>query len=467
MALHFTVPGGYSAISNGKFLSSGEKENGTETYNWFVATPINNYTVTFYMADYLRIDDNYTSVSGDNIPFNFWVLPESYDEAQNHLPVFFNEFHFLETICGPFPFAEEKHGWAHAPYWGMEHQTIIAYGNDFQVNEWGLDYIHFHELTHEWWGNFVTAKDWSDVWIHEGLGTYMEALYVENLSGMDTYHTYMADRRPGNNQEYPLAPIRSMTASDAFGSLNPYYRGAWVMHTLRYHLGDDVFFSLLKHWAYPDTSDTDNTDGRLCRLTTTDDMKELAEQVTTLDLDPFFDVFLREASYPYLEIEYLLKEAKFTWITENNVLLDVDVPVSVNGSSQVVEMKAGEGSITLPLQAELIIDPENWILMDTPVIATIQDPSASSKTKALQLYQNYPNPFNPNTIINYELPLTTFVDLSIFNVLGEKVETLVSENQRAGYYQVEWDGQDMAAGVYIYKITAGEFQDVKKMMLLR
>jgi hypothetical protein len=105
--------------------------------------------------------------------------------------------------------------------------------------------------------------------------------------------------------------------------------------------------------------------------------------------------------------------------------------------------------------------------MDTPVIATIQDPSASSKTKALQLYQNYPNPFNPNTIINYELPITNFVDLSIFNVLGEKVVTLVSENQKAGYYQVEWDPGYLASGVYIYKITAGEFQDVKKMMLLR
>jgi len=202
ISLRFTVPDNYVCVSNGQLIRTDDNENGTITFNWFASTPINNYNVTFYMADYWRIDDNYSSVGGDRIPFNFWILPESYDDAQNHLPVFFNEFHFLETICGPFPFSIEKHGFAHSPYWGMEHQTIIAYGNNFQVNEWGMDYIHFHELTHEWWGNLVTAKDWSDVWIHEGLGTYMEALYVEHLSGWDSYLEYMVNRKPGNNHTH-------------------------------------------------------------------------------------------------------------------------------------------------------------------------------------------------------------------------------------------------------------------------
>ena len=202
VSLRFTVPTGYICVSNGKLIGTENHENGTSTFNWFVSTPINNYDVTFYMADYLRIDDTYLSISGDTIPFNFWILPESYEDAQKHLPVFFDEFHFLETICGPFPFGTEKHGFAHAPYWGMEHQTIIAYGNNFKVNAWGLDYIHFHELAHEWWGNLVTAKDWSDLWIHEGLATYMEALYVEHISGRDSYQKFLVKRKPENNHLY-------------------------------------------------------------------------------------------------------------------------------------------------------------------------------------------------------------------------------------------------------------------------
>jgi hypothetical protein len=74
-----------------------------------------------------------------------------------------------------------------------------------------------------------------------------------------------------------------------------------------------------------------------------------------------------------------------------------------------------------------------------------------------KLNQNYPNPFNPTTKINYELPTTNYVDLSIYNMLGQKVVTLVSEKQNAGNHQVEWDASGFASGVYYYRIEAGEF----------
>jgi hypothetical protein len=86
---------------------------------------------------------------------------------------------------------------------------------------------------------------------------------------------------------------------------------------------------------------------------------------------------------------------------------------------------------------------------------------------AFELTQNYPNPFNPKTDINYELPITNYVDLSVYNLLGQKVATLVNEQQKAGYHQVEWDASGFSSGIYYYKIEAGEFQDVKKMVLLR
>jgi hypothetical protein len=84
-----------------------------------------------------------------------------------------------------------------------------------------------------------------------------------------------------------------------------------------------------------------------------------------------------------------------------------------------------------------------------------------------KLYKNFPNPFNPTTKINYELPIANYVDLSIYNLLGQKVVTLVNERQQPGHHQVLWDASEFASGVYYYRIEAGEFQDVKKMILIK
>ena len=102
---------------------------------------------------------------------------------------------------------------------------------------------------------------------------------------------------------------------------------------------------------------------------------------------------------------------------------------------------------------ELIVDDIENIVITQP--------------KTFKLGQNYPNPFNPSTIINYELPITNDVDLSIYNLLGQKVATLVNKRQQAGSHQVEWDASGFASGIYYYRIEAGEFVEVKKMILLR
>ncbi|NPD85339.1 M1 family metallopeptidase [Lentimicrobium sp. L6] len=293
MHISLRVPNPLVCVSNGQYLGFVDNGDNTSSYNWFVSVPINNYNVTFYAADFLLIEDEYESTIGNEIPFRFWVLPEDYETAVNYMDVFQQEFDFLEEIYGPLPFGTDKQGWAHAPYLGMEHQSIIAYGHDFTTNSWGYDYIHLHELAHEWWGNLLTAKNWADIWIHEGIATYTEALYVEYLSGMETYFNFMRLHYPGP-QMNPLAPYEDMTASDAFDLLEPYNRGACTMHALRYHLGDEQFFEVLKRWAYLDPDDFGNEDGRQCRLVDTEDLKIQAELVTGVDLAPFWSVFLEK-----------------------------------------------------------------------------------------------------------------------------------------------------------------------------
>lgn len=84
-----------------------------------------------------------------------------------------------------------------------------------------------------------------------------------------------------------------------------------------------------------------------------------------------------------------------------------------------------------------------------------------------QLQQNYPNPFNPQTTISYQIPEKKFVELEIFNVLGEKVKTLVNKEQARGRYEVSFNASSLASGIYYYRISAGDFRQVKKMILLK
>jgi hypothetical protein len=84
-----------------------------------------------------------------------------------------------------------------------------------------------------------------------------------------------------------------------------------------------------------------------------------------------------------------------------------------------------------------------------------------------QLFQNYPNPFNPSTTIEFTIPKTEFVTVKIYNLLGQEVTTLVSQTLKAGFYNYGWNASDLSSGIYYYTLTAGEFQDVKKMVLLR
>jgi hypothetical protein len=87
--------------------------------------------------------------------------------------------------------------------------------------------------------------------------------------------------------------------------------------------------------------------------------------------------------------------------------------------------------------------------------------------KAFSLSQNYPNPFNPRTIITFELPKSEYVRLIVYDELGRKIETLVDEQLHAGIYEVDWDARGYTSGVYFYRLTAGDFVETKKMILIK
>jgi hypothetical protein len=368
VSLNFTVPDTLVCVSNGRLIDTVDNLDGTKTFKWFVSNPINNYCVTFYLGQFERIPVSYTSITGEAVPSEYWFLPESKAAAISAIPLFLRDVRFYEETYGPFPFRADKYSICEAPYWGMEHQTVIAYGNHFNFNSYGFDYIHLHEVAHEWWGNLVTAKDWSDVWIHEGFACYTEALYAGYLNGQASYRSYMQGLRNFSNNQ-ALAPRDTLTASQGFNG-PVYNKGAWVLHTLRYYLGDTTFFRLLHRWAYPDSLMEGVTDGTQCRLATTDDFLAIAETVSGTTLDWFFEVYLRQVGIPRLSTAVVGDTLYLKWYIENDLPFPVPVEVRLGPDTVRVAMAGGTGRVAVPSGVTPVIDPDNWLLKTTiPVLS--------------------------------------------------------------------------------------------------
>jgi aminopeptidase N len=359
--LNFTLPGNLICASNGRLRYVLDNKEGTKTFSWFVSTPINNYGISLHAAPYDTIQYKYTSVTGEEIPVTIWVLPESMEKAREHCPEFLDHLKFYEELLGPYPFRADKYGVAETPYLGMEHQTIIANGYGYRTDQFGFDWLHHHELGHEWWGNMVTAKDWSDFWIHEAVCAYMQTLYIEDKLEDGNPTAFMMNWKLWKNEQ-PIAPRKEMTENEAYTN-DMYSKGSHVLHTLRYYLGDDVFRKVLRRWAYPNPKMEEIRDGGQCRFATTEEFLEITENVSGRELDWFWEVYFRQAALPVLNAEIKNNLLYLEWIIENDIPFSVPVEVKLGNNVHLVEMKEGAGSIKIPEGVEPVIDPDKWITM--------------------------------------------------------------------------------------------------------
>lgn len=370
VSLRFTVPQPLIAASNGRLLNVTKNSDGTQTFHWQVLNPINNYNIALNVAPYRTIEDSYTSITGDSVPVAFWILPEDYDKGAKLIAETKKYLKFFEDHLGPFPFRNEKIGIVQTKHLGMEHQTSIAYGNNFAFDSEGFDWLMFHELGHEWFGNLITASDWRDFWIHEGFQSFLDTYYMEKTRGKDAYFRGMANRIRNLRNMQPVAPRESRTTVEMYMAAPDYVvsdgdiygKGAVILHTLRYLLGDDAFFTAMRRMTYPDPVMEKFTDGRQVRFVTTDDYLQIAEAASKQKLDWFFELYLRQPALPRLISEQVGNQLSLRWETPNNLPFPMPVEVQIGNETKRYEMPGGKATISIAAGEKFVIDPNGWIL---------------------------------------------------------------------------------------------------------
>ncbi len=379
--LYVSVPDDLVVASNGSLVGVTPTDWGAamvtdqrpwHTHHWRVSTPISNYSIALNIAPYRTISEPFEGVDGKPFEFTYYVLPENYEKGKAIFAEFREHMAFFEDVCGPYPFRGDKYGVAETPHLGMEHQSIIAYGNGYRGDpNFDYDWLHHHELSHEWWANLVTARDWKDFWIHEGIGTYMQALYLERKFGPEAYTKKLDIDLQRIINKGPVAPPMTRSTQQMYfakeGSEAPgidiYMKGAWICHTLRWVLGDEAFFRVLRRWAYPDPALEETVDGSACRFADTAEMLAIAEEHGERELDWFFDVYLRRALLPKLESEVQNGELLLRWIAPDGLPFPMDVPVQVGDELRRVPVGAGGARVSLGGQP-FTIDPARRILRE-------------------------------------------------------------------------------------------------------
>lgn len=298
-AINVEIPQGVVCVANGQFRGVDTLNSGWYRYHWFVSYPINNYNITVNIGDYVHFRDWWVADDGDTLALDYYVLSYNEEKAKKHFQQVQGVLSCFERYFGKYPFWRDGYALVETPYLGMEHQGAIAYGNKFKKGYLGRgipehmdwDYIIVHETGHEWFGNCLSVADLAEMWIHESFTTYMESLYVECRYGYSEAVNYlMSQRHRISNQEPILGPM-GVNWEDWRGS-DHYFKGAWLLHTLRHAIGnDELWFDLLKRFYLT----------YACGIVQTADFVQFVNEATGHDWSAVFDQYLRWTRIPVLQ----------------------------------------------------------------------------------------------------------------------------------------------------------------------
>ena len=298
--LRIDVPKNLTAIGNGRLVNIIDSPN-SHIYVWKVTSPINNYNIVPYIGYYVNFTDTFNSKKGV-LDLSYWVLDYHLLAAKHQFKDVKRMLQAFTYWFGDYPFYDDSYKLVDAPHLGMEHQSNIAYGNQFingykgyDLSEtgWGLlwDYIIIHESGHEWFGNSITTNDIADMWVHEGFTYYSEVLFIEYFYGYEAGQDYCYGSRKSINNDYSIIGPYNVNKE---GSKDMYSKGANLINTIRNSINNtELFRQILLGIQTKYYHKTVNTA----------DIENYFIEKTNLPLQGVFDQYLRTTKIPVLEIK--------------------------------------------------------------------------------------------------------------------------------------------------------------------
>ena len=329
-SIKVAVPNGLMNVSNGRFLGSQDLKNGYTRWDWEVKNPINNYTITVNIADYVHIQDKMPDLDLD-----YYVLRENEAKAREHFMEVKPMMECFQSKFGRYPFWEDGYKLVETPYLGMEHQSAVAYGNKYKKGYMGFDlsgtgvgmffdYITIHETGHEWFGNSITSMDIADMWIHEGFTTYSETVFIECIKGYDDAMKYINGQAKNVRNDKPIIGQYGVNNE---GSGDMYYKGSLLLNTLRHIIGDDE-----KWWKMV----YDYTETFKKKIITSDTVIDYFNKASGTDLTPVFRQYLYTNQLPIFIYKIKGDYLYYSW---DNVNEDFNMPIDIGFEDKKIRLK--------------------------------------------------------------------------------------------------------------------------------
>ena len=368
------VPAGMTAISNGRLLSEAkDPASGLTIIHWSQEKPHANYLITLVAGYLQKLEDK---VHG--LPLAFYTPPSEIQQAATTFRDTKDMVEFFEAEIGvPYPWDKYYQvcvndfvagGMENTSATTLTDSTLFTEATENIRNSEGLI---SHELAHQWFGDLVTCKDWSHIWLNEGFATYYESLYNAHKNGGDSmlYEMYQRARQITGmaNDSTPIVRRTYDQPSDMFGYL-AYPKGSWVLHMLRCQLGENLYRQCIK--TYLQRHRYGNV--------VTDDLRAVIEELSARSYDQFFDQWLYHGRFPELEVDYSWDEMarlakvsiRQTQPIDANVLL-FNVPLTLRfhtktgAVNRVIQVTRKQEDFYFPLTAapeRVRVDPDCALL---------------------------------------------------------------------------------------------------------
>jgi len=441
--IEITVPNGNKAASQGILEEVLVHPDMTRTYVWVHRYSIPAYLVSIAVTNYEEFS-LFVELENSTVEILNYVYPErlgaEIDRGSEIIPM----MELFSELFGEYPYANEKYGHAQTSIpGGMEHSTMSTMS--------GLSFnLSAHELAHQWFGNKVTCGSWTDIWLNEGFATYINGLAIEYLKP-DEFDAWKSARISSITRQ----PDGSVYVTDTldrdriFNGRLSYNKGAYVLHMLRWVMGNDAFFKGCRHYL--------NNPNHSFSYATTEEFIEIMEEVSGENLSEFMNDWYYGEGFPSYQVTYIQREeGVIIRLNQNQSHPSVDffempVPIRLVGQSSdttvVLENVIQDQSyfVRTDFLVEAVeFDPDQWILSQSEVAI---DPSIGDGDVPSVLA--YPNPSNSAVRFFFAVPTTEFDFLQVYDVEGKLCKAVTPPGGVLNGFRLNI--VDLESGVYIVK----------------